>query len=278
MNATNPPRGLLLDMDGVLYHGERVLPHARAFLEATARLPRVFVTNNPIRTPAEVAARLRDLGLGEIPAGDILTSGVAAARWLAKERPGFRFYAVGADGLHRVLAEQGTEDPEAADFVVVGEGPGLDYDTLTHGLHLLLKGARLISTNPDATVDAVRDGEHLVLPGGGALVAPFAVASGQTPVPIGKPEPLLYEMALERLGLSAADCVMVGDRPDTDIAGAARLGIRTALVRSGRFAPGEPWPEGLPRPDWDQPDLGALLADWRARWPKRFDAPAEMQG
>ncbi|RMG35201.1 MAG: HAD-IIA family hydrolase [Gammaproteobacteria bacterium] len=263
MKSRNLPRGLLLDMDGVLYHGDRPLPGAREFLDATARLPRVFVTNNPIRTPAEVATKLRSLGLGEIPEPAILTSGVAAARWLAREKPDYRFYAVGADGLHRELARFGVEDAEAADFVVVGEGPGLDYETLTRGLRLLLAGARLISTNPDTTVDAVRSGEHWVLPGGGALVAPFEVASGRRAITIGKPEPLLFEMALEQLGLSAADCVMIGDRPDTDILGAQRLGIATVLVRTGRFAPGEPWPGGWQVPDWDVPDLRALSKIWQ---------------
>ncbi len=267
---TSPPRGLLLDMDGVLYHGDHPLPGAREFLDATARLPRVFVTNNPIRPPAEVAAKLRSLGLGEIPEKAILTSGVAAARWLAARNPGFRFFAVGADGLHRELVRFGVEDAETADFVVVGEGPGLDYETLTHGLRLLLNGARLISTNPDATVDAVREGEHWVLPGGGALVAPFEVGSGQRAITIGKPEPLLYEMALELVGLPAAECIMIGDRPDTDIAGAQRVGMASALVRTGRFAPGHAWPGRLPPPEWDVQDLHELLAQWRRRWPDLF--------
>ncbi|BAN69270.1 HAD-IIA family hydrolase [endosymbiont of unidentified scaly snail isolate Monju] len=256
------PRGLLLDMDGVLYHGSRLLPHARRFLEATAHLPRVFVTNNPIRTPVEVADHLAALGLPRSDPADVLTSGVATARWLARERPGFRFFAVGADGLHRVLAEHGTEDAENAEFVVVGEGPGLDYDTLSRGIDLIRNGATLVSTNPDPSVDAVVAGRHRVLPGGGALVAPFEVATGLRATTIGKPEPLLFVMALERLGLSAAECVMVGDRPDTDIAGAARVGLRCALVRTGRFLPGASWPAGEPPPDWDVPDLRSLLLRW----------------
>ena len=84
---------------------------------------------------------------------------------------------------------------------------------------------------------------------------------------IGKPEPLLYQMALRRLACNAGECLMVGDRPDTDIAGAARLGMWTALVRSGRFAPGAPWPDPLPRPDLDLDCLADLIAALRARWP-----------
>ena len=144
-----------------------------------------------------------------------------------------------ARGVAQALREVGKEDANNAEFVVVGEGPGLDYASLTRGLNLIVnQGARLVATNPDSNVDATVEGEHRLVPGGGALVAPFAVASGVEPVIIGKPNPLLFEMALELLGCPPEHCLMIGDRPDTDIAGAARLGMRTALVRTGRFAPG----------------------------------------
>lgn len=249
----------VLDMDGVLYHGDAVLPGALDFMAGIADLPHVFLTNNPILPPAAVAERLARLGFARPDERLVVTSAEATAAWLAGERPGFRYFAVGAEGLHRALREHGVEDAENADFVVTGEGPGLDFDTLTTGINLILKrGARLVATNPDNTVDATRDGRHIVLPGAGALVAPFAVAAGVAPVFIGKPAPLLYEMAIARIGVRAEDCIMVGDRPDTDIAGAARLGMRTALVRTGRFRPGEPYPSDLARPTWDLDSLAAL--------------------
>ncbi len=252
-------RAVLLDMDGVLYHGDTPLPNAIEFVRRLAGVPHLFLTNNPIRPPEAVADKLSRLGFPEVEPAQILTSALATAQWLAREQPGFRFYAVGGEGLHRALEVFGTPDSERADFVVVGEGAGLDYDSLTIGLNLILKGgARLIATNPDHNVDAVIDGRHRLLPGGGALVAPFAVAAGVEPLVIGKPEPLLFEMALQRLGVEAGGCLMIGDRPDTDIAGAARLGLKTAMVRTGRFASGEPWPDGVPRPDWDELDLGRL--------------------
>ncbi|MEY6433945.1 HAD-IIA family hydrolase [Thioalkalicoccus limnaeus] len=260
-NARPTPRAILIDMDGVLYHGDQPLPDAGAFLEWVANRPHVFVTNNPIRRPPDIADRLARMGLRRPDPSRILTSAQATARWLARSRPGFRFFAVGAPGLHAELRETGHEDPAAADFVVVGEGPGLDYEQLTIGINLILeRGARLVATNPDVTVDAVRDGRRLALPGGGALVAPFAAATGVTPTIIGKPEPLLYEMAIERLGYPVRACLMIGDRPDTDIAGAERIGMWTALVRTGRFPPGAAWPGGLPTPDWDVPNLTALMA------------------
>lgn len=251
-------------MDGVLYHGERLLPGAAELLIRLADRPHVFVTNNPIRTPAEVADGLARLGLPRPDPARILTSAEATAAWLARTRPGFRYFAVGAAGLHAALRELGTEDVDRADFVVVGEGPGLDYEQLAIGINLILgRGARLVLTNPDTSVDATRAGAHWVLPGGGALVAPFVAATGVAPVVIGKPEPLLFRMALARIECDAEACLMVGDRPDTDIAGAARLGMWTALVRTGRFAPGAPWPVDLPRADWDVPDLPHLVAALR---------------
>jgi HAD superfamily hydrolase (TIGR01450 family) len=254
-----PIDALLLDMDGVLYHGVTPLPGARALLERIAPMPHLFVTNNPIRTPEQVAERLARMGLPRPAPETILTSAEATASWLAREKPGFSYFAVGAEGLHIALQAVGREDMERADFVVVGEGPGLDFESLTTGINLIVKrGARLVVTNPDTSVDDSVGGEHRILPGGGALVAPFSAASGVGPVVIGKPRPALFEMALKRLGCRAERCLMIGDRPDTDIAGAVTYGLRAALVRSGRFAPGEPWPGELPRPDWDVDDLAAL--------------------
>ena len=262
----HPPQAFLLDMDGVLYHGDHPLPAALRFMEALAGRPHAFLTNNPILPPQRVADKLERMGFRRPSPELIVTSAEATADWLAQQQPGFRYFAVGGEGLHLALRHKGVEDAQNADFVVIGEGPGLDFETLTTGINLVLKrGARLVVTNPDVNVDASVGGRHRILPGGGALVAPFAVATGQEPVVIGKPEPLLFRMALERLGCAPESCLMIGDRPDTDIAGAARLGMPTALVRSGRFAPGEPWPEGLPRADWDVVDLDELaevLGSW----------------
>lgn len=273
------PRALLLDMDGVLYHGSRVLPHAIAFMRAVAAIPRVFITNNPIATPVQVADRLAGMGFERPDPAQILTSALATARYLARRRPGFRYFAVGAPGLDAELSRFGIADAEHADYVVVGEGEGLDYERLTRGIDLILEqGAELISTNPDPTVDAYVDGRHCVLPGGGALVAPFEVATGRRALTIGKPHPLLFEMALQQLGFNASDCIMVGDRVDTDIAGAQALGIPAALVRTGRFGPDAAWPDDLPPPTWDAPDLRQLLREWHAEWPDCFDAGGHEQG
>lgn len=267
-------RALLLDLDGLLIQGERALPGARALLERISATPHAFITNNPIRGPEQIADHLESIGLPPVDPTRIMTSALATARWLGQVRPGFRYFAVGAPGLDDALRTVGTQDPERADVVVIGEGPGLDFDQLTIGINLILsRGARLIATNPDPTVDEVRGGVHRVLPGGGALVAPFAAATGVTPTIVGKPEPLLYEMAIDRLGVSANECMMVGDRPDTDIAGGTRLGMWTALVRTGRFPPGCPWPSGMPPPDYDTDTLEDLIAALERDFPTLLGPP-----
>ena len=252
---------ILIDMDGVLFHGEHPLPDAAEFIAAIESIPHIYVTNNPISTPIMLAQKLVRLGISDPDPDLIVTSAQATAAWLALQKTEFRYFAVGAEGLHLALQEKGIEDKQQADFVVIGEGQGLDYESLTIGINLILKqGAQLICTNPDINVDAVRDNQHIVLPGGGALVAPFAAATGVEPIIIGKPEPGLYLMAIKRLGVKAENCVMIGDRPDTDILGAQNLGMKTALVRTGRFLPGEPLPDNVHQPDWDVTSLAALLA------------------
>lgn len=253
-------KAILLDMDGVLYRGESVIPEAVAFMLAIEHLPHAFITNNPTLPSVAIADRLERLGFRRPDPMQIITSAEATALWLSEQKRDFRYFAVGAEGLHMALRQYGVEDMETADFVVIGEGAGIDYDAIATGINLIQQqGARLICTNPDHSVDAHINGKHCVLPGGGALVAPFAIAAATQPVFIGKPYALLYQIAMNRLGITPERCLMIGDRPDTDIAGAAALGMKTALVRTGRFAPGLRIPDDLPVPDWDVDTLDLLL-------------------
>ena len=244
-------------MDGVLYRGEKVLPGAIEFMESIQDIPHVFLTNNPTRLPSDVVNKLCRLGFPNAREEQVITSGIATAIWLSKQKLGFRFYAIGAVALTTALGRYGIEDSKNADYVVVGEGEGLDFNSLTLGVNLILqKGAKLISTNPDCTVNA----EGRVLPGGGALVAPFIVATGIKAITIGKPNPLLFEMGLEVLGLAPGECLMVGDRPDTDIGGANNLGIQTALVRTGCFGSAEEIVDHALIPDIDVGELFELMS------------------
>lgn len=250
----------LLDMDGVLYRGPNPILSAIPFLNhISSKYPVLFLTNNSSITPEAVSAKLLNMGFTEQPPDRVLTSALATATFLASQKPGFSYFAVGGPGLHHALLKYGgKEDTSTPDYVVIGEGRGLDYDGLTTGLNVIRKGAKLIGTNPDVNLDA---GDGTILPGGGALVAPFAVGSQTEPVFIGKPASHLYLEALRKLGMGPEGVVMVGDRPDTDIAGAVATGIATVLVRTGRFAPGEEYPPDLPKPDFDINDLSELDFD-----------------
>ncbi len=253
----------LLDMDGVLYHGDVVVSGAREFLDAISAYPHLFITNNSWRSPQEVVNRLKRIGLPVIGTEQVVTSAQVTASVLAAEKPNFRYFAVGGDGLHEALSKHGVVDENHADYVIIGEGPGLDFDSLTLGGNLVLAGAELICTNPDNSVDAIIDGQHRVLPGGGSLIAPFQVMTGHNARVMGKPYAPLYQAGLQRLGCLAENCIMVGDRPDTDIEGAARLGMRSLLVRTGRFPPLAVYPSLLSPPTWDVDNL----LDWLRQYP-----------
>lgn len=159
------PKGMILDMDGVVYLGNRAIPDAVAFLDRIGPLPLVFITNNSSQPPEALHSKLQRLGLPSPGPTAILTSAIATARHLDRLKPGFRYYAVGGPGLHQALAALGKEDAQNADFVVVGEGPGLDYETLTLGINLVMShGARLVGTNPDPNLDGTLLGRRVILP------------------------------------------------------------------------------------------------------------------
>ncbi len=258
-HTIHPISAILLDMDGVLFHGMKPIEGAIDFMHSIEMIPHIFVTNNPIRLPNSMADKMAEIGFKRPNEALIITSGEATATWLAQQKPNFHFFAIGAEGLHESLRKYGTEDKEQADYVVVGEGEGLDYASLTTAINLIIKqDAQLICTNPDTSVDAFYRGKRAILPGAGALVAPLITATGKQAITIGKPKPLLYEIAMQKLQVQANQCLMIGDRPDTDILGAQKLGIQTALVRTGRFTVGEALPKGMSKPDWDVENLSEL--------------------
>ncbi|MBL7226254.1 MAG: HAD-IIA family hydrolase [Desulfobacteraceae bacterium] len=223
-------------MDGVVYRGDRAIPEAISFLEMIRDYPYLFLTNNSSTTPEAVLDGLVRLGVRHCGIENILTSAMATAGYLQQVTPGFTYYAVGGPGLHAALAEYGTADEDAPDYVVVGEGEGLDYHVVTMGITMLLRGrSKLIGTNLDVNLDGTYNGRPAVLPGCGALIAPFQVGSGMDPLFIGKPSPMMIQQGLKGLGKKAGEVFMIGDRPETDIKGAAQIGIRTILVTTGRF-------------------------------------------
>ena len=245
-----PELGFLIDMDGVVYRGDEAIPEAICFLKMIQDYPYLFLTNNSSITPEAVLDQLEKLGIRHCGIENILTSAIATAGYLHRVTPGFTYYAVGGPGLHAALAEYGTADEDNPDYVVVGEGEGLDYHTVTIGITMLLRGrSKLIGTNLDVNLDGTYNGRPAVLPGCGALIAPFQVGSGMEPLFVGKPSQGMYEQGLNALGRKPGEVIMIGDRPETDIKGAAQSGIRTILVTTGRFRRDDPYPVHTPRPD-----------------------------
>ena len=247
----------VLDIDGVLYTGDRSLPGAVEFVRLLQerKLPFLVLTNNSTRTPAVVAKRLQHMGM-DVGAEQILTSSLAAALYLNKIRSeGTRVYVVGEEGLKLPVCEAGFELAEdgPADFVVVGMDRGLTYAKLKRAALLIRAGAQFIATNPDTTFPSP---EGLV-PGAGALIAALQVSTGVKPLVIGKPESTCFELALEKLGVGASRAAAVGDRLDTDIEGGRRAGMRTILILSGVSTAADLVGSAV-QPTWVFQDLVAL--------------------
>jgi HAD superfamily hydrolase (TIGR01450 family) len=224
---------LLVDLDGVVYLGDHVIPAAGPTLdEARARgAAVVFVTNNASRTADDVAAGLTRLGVTASGA-DVLTSSMAAADHLAASlSPNAAVLVVGGAGLRGPVAAAGLRPVETAEAdpaaVVQGWAPDLTWALLAEGAVAIRRGARWVATNTDATLPSPRG----PLPGNGAMVAAVRMATGADPEVVGKPAPTLFTSAAARVGSRTP--LVIGDRLDTDIAGAVAAGMPSLLVLSG---------------------------------------------
>ncbi|HNT54028.1 MAG TPA: HAD-IIA family hydrolase [Anaerolineaceae bacterium] len=221
----------LIDMDGVLVHGQKPIPGATAFLSRlqSGGIPFLILTNNSMFTPGDLAHRLQAVGLPVQP-GQIFTSAMATARFLQVQKPGGTAFVIGDSGLTGALHDAGyilTEiDP---DFVVLGETFSYNYDQIKKAVRLVMAGAHFIATNPDP----VGPGEHGVVPACGAMAALIETASGRRPFFIGKPNPFMMRAALHYLGVHSEETTMIGDRMDTDIVAGIQSGLGTILVLSG---------------------------------------------
>jgi 4-nitrophenyl phosphatase len=227
-------RGFLVDMDGVIYRGSRPLPGAADALRALERRgPVLMLTNNSTKERAPLAAALRAMGFS-IPPERILIVNEIAIDYLLVHHRQDHILALGEDHLLRAMEESGLRlvPPERwreATAVVVACRLSIDHDLLGAGLNALLSGAAFIATNPDLTVDG-DDGVRLEA---GAYATLLARLCGREPKVLGKPEPVCYRYALRMLGMTAGDAAMIGDNPDTDLAGARRNGLFAVQVLSG---------------------------------------------
>lgn len=226
-------RGVVLDMDGVLWRGDQAIAGAAAFLDfLRARgVPFVMATNNSAKSPTDYLTKLARLGMGSVETGQILTSGGAAVDTLRGEvPPPARVYVVGGDGLRALIAAAGyriTDNDAVA--VVVGLDVEFSYDKLNRAARLIRAGARFIATNDDATLPTPEG----LAPGAGSILAAIRTASGGDPMIMGKPNAPMFHAAAHALGIPIGDALMIGDRLNTDITGAANVGMKTALVLTG---------------------------------------------
>ena len=226
---------VICDLDGVVYRGGEAVHGA---VEALNSLPRpvVYATNNASTQPSEVAARLRDLGV-ELEDASVLTSSMAGAHEMARRvDQGATVLAVGGDGVRWALEEEGlvvVRPGEESDVdvagVLQGYGPRVTAEDLAHAAYAIEGGAQWVVTNDDATLPTNLG----IAPGNGTLVAAVATATGARPEVVGKPHPPLYLMGTESLGVEARRTVAVGDRLETDIAGASAAGMESILVLTG---------------------------------------------
>ncbi len=221
----------LTDMDGVLVHENHPLPGAAELLEQwrTQGNPYLVLTNNSIFTPRDLSARLRASGLN-VPEESIWTSALATAAFLKSQMPGGTAFVIGEAGLTTALHEAGFIMTETnPDYVVVGETRNYSFEAITKAIRLIGNGARFIATNPDATGPSL-DGP---MPATGAIAALITKATGSEPYIVGKPNPMMFRSAMNKIGAHSENTAMIGDRMDTDIVAGIEAGLHTILVLTG---------------------------------------------
>jgi len=222
-------KNFLIDMDGVIYRGDQLIPGADRFIAQLKAKRRkfLFLTNASSRTPQELQAKLRRFGI-EVPAHRFYTSALATAAFLHSQHPYGKAFAVGEKGLICALKEVGyrltDQDP---DYVVIGQTE--DFSQLKKAVRLIAQGVPFIATNPDITGPA----EDGIEPAMGAIAAMIERATGKSAYFVGKPNPLMMRKALQRLGVHSRDTAIIGDRMDTDIVAGVESGLITILVLSG---------------------------------------------
>ena len=224
-------KGFICDMDGVIYHGNQVLPGVKEFIEWLQKENKkfLFLTNNSGYTPRELQQKLSRMGL-DVSEEHFYTSALATAAFLKEQSPGCSVYAIGEAGLLNALYEAGIIMNDVnPDYVVIGEGKNYSLETLTKATNLVLNGAKLIGANSDITGPI----ENGIAPACRALVAPIELATRKQAYFCGKPNPLMMRTGLNILGCHSAEAVMIGDRMDTDIISGMECGMSTVLVLSG---------------------------------------------
>jgi NagD protein len=224
-------KGIISDMDGVIYHGNQILPGVREFVDWLYREKKefLFLTNASERTPLELKQKLARLGL-DVDESHFYTSAMATAKFLDQQAPGCSAYVIGSAGLLNALHDVGiTMNDVNPDYVVVGETSAYNFMMLTKAMQLVEAGAKLIATNSDIS----GPGETGNIPACKALVAPLELTTGRQAYFVGKPNPLIMRTGLKLLGVHSAEAAMIGDNMNTDIIAGIETGLMSVLVLSG---------------------------------------------
>jgi HAD superfamily hydrolase (TIGR01450 family) len=253
-----PQRGWLFDLDGTIYLGEALIPGADAVIAALRADGRrvAFLSNKPLQTRDQYAEKLTRLGIPAAPP-DVINSSLVLARHLAALDPGASAFVIGEPPLVAELEAHGLEvrPDHRVRWVVIAFDRTFDYAKLNTALQAVRGGARLIATNPDRTCPTP-DGE---IPDCAGMIAAVEAVTGHTvEIVVGKPGSIILDVALEALGLPAGDCVVVGDRIETDIVMGRRRGLGTVLVLSGITRADDPRIAEI-RPDAVLPSVRELI-------------------
>lgn len=231
MEILRAKKGFICDMDGVIYHGNRILPGVREFVQWLQKNHKhfLFLTNSSQYTPRELHKKLQRMGL-DVDESHFYTSALATAHFVHSQAPECSAYVVGEHGLSNALYDVGiTYNDVNPDYVIVGECLTYNIDQMTKAIRLVNAGAKLIGTNSDLTGPT----ESGVAPACRSLIAPIELATGKQAYFVGKPNPLMMRTGLRLLGVHSENAVMVGDRMDTDMIAGIESGLDTALVLSG---------------------------------------------
>ena len=231
MEQLRAKKGFIIDMDGVIYHGNRLLPGVKEFVSWLQRENKqyLFLTNSSERSPRELCQKLRRMEL-DVDESHFYTSALATAAFLKEQAPRCRVFVIGEPGLYNAIYDADlTIDDVNPDYVVVGETRNYNYESILKAVKLVLGGARLIGTNSDMTAPS----ENGIIPACRALMSPIELATGKSAYYIGKPNPLMMRTGLRMLGVHSDEAAMIGDRMDTDIVAGMESGLTTVLVLSG---------------------------------------------